>query len=740
MKIKNKFGVFIIIWIVVCLYDNTAAYDDKDTHRRITGKAVEYSTLNNYLIQNLGFKDGIESNIPSNTKNTIRFWLQEGSELEDSPMCRASNHFHNPLLPWNRSYMSDEPWWIATYCGITGYGTKYSGVTWGTGYLSPAPNGTKITISNQEWGWDSARTYYYQALTSSLSTERETYFAKTFQALGQVLHLIEDGAQPAHTRNDFRSHLNFIGFESINPFRWFGSRFENYVKNNSGLVASATPEGLPSFTRLTDFWDTDQYIGNNPSDSLSLGITEFSNANYFSDETIPNNDPTPLHIFSFPQVNNVNAQICEDYAPGSTDKRRYISRNDKGPCPPVTQARTADHFAAISLLAAEDMIRNENIGSIRLWLDDNVHNTYAKELLPRAVGYSAGLLNYFFRGTLEITAPDTYVYSIIDGSSNPQQFTKIKAKVMNTTPNEQIQAGVLQAVAKYKKRTDYQPDLSNDPPAETSREPEFSYSVSAQWTLSSTEISSINTSPVEFTFNFESSPIPAGITDLYLFVIFKGTLGNEADTAIAAGMKDIKEPTHHTFWNLTDRFSLGIYNDTTSTYIYHLYTSDQIKNTPELARLVDLNRNGIFNESGEPYIEPYYIDFKISYMSSLSQEPVGPLAEVQLSPGRYIRLIVLVDSKYNNYVRMAHSDFIDTTGSYYNTTFEGVINQEWENGTWQTPTPIITFRQIRAHFYTGVLRCEPITYDPVTRITYCPYPEEPAPADTTPYQATINFQ
>ena len=85
MKIKNRFGVFIIIWIVVCLYDNAAAYDDKDTHRRITGKAVEYSTLNNYLIQNLGFKDGIESNIPSNTKNTIRFWLQEGSNLKTPP-------------------------------------------------------------------------------------------------------------------------------------------------------------------------------------------------------------------------------------------------------------------------------------------------------------------------------------------------------------------------------------------------------------------------------------------------------------------------------------------------------------------------------------------------------------------------------------------------------------------------------------------------------------------------------
>src|SRR5262249_54036963 len=33
-------------------------------------------------------------------------------------------------------------------------------------------------------------------------------------------------------------------------------------------------------------------------------------------------------------------------------------------------------------------------------------------LIPRAVGYSAGLLNYFFRGTLEIAAPDRYAYLV----------------------------------------------------------------------------------------------------------------------------------------------------------------------------------------------------------------------------------------------------------------------------------------------------------------------------------------
>jgi len=70
--------------------------------------------------------------------------------------------------------------------------TKYPNVTWATGYLAPAPNGSKITISGQEMDWDNAREYYHLALTSQSSTDRETNFAMTFQSLGQVIHLIED--------------------------------------------------------------------------------------------------------------------------------------------------------------------------------------------------------------------------------------------------------------------------------------------------------------------------------------------------------------------------------------------------------------------------------------------------------------------------------------------------------------------------------------------------------------------
>jgi hypothetical protein len=82
-------------------------------------------------------------------------------------------------------------------------------------------------------------------------------------------------------------------------------------------------------------------------------------------------------------------------------------------------------------------------------LDLECYKEYAQNLIPRAVGYSAGLLNYFFRGTLDVSWPETGVYSIADGSqtsytangNHHQQFTKINAAIRNTTPNEAIGVG-----------------------------------------------------------------------------------------------------------------------------------------------------------------------------------------------------------------------------------------------------------------------------------------------------------
>lgn len=141
--------------------------------------------------------------------------------------------------------MSDEPQYISLWCDATGYATRYSNITWGTGYLSP--DGPIISRTNQQMGWDDAKNAYYIALTSIFSENHETYLAKTFQALGQVLHLLQDVSVPAHVRNDFRSHLEFLGITPqtlFKPSSWFGNLFEHYVINHPGFVSILYPFSL----------------------------------------------------------------------------------------------------------------------------------------------------------------------------------------------------------------------------------------------------------------------------------------------------------------------------------------------------------------------------------------------------------------------------------------------------------------------------------------------------------------
>jgi hypothetical protein len=58
----------------------------------------------------------------------------------------------------------------------------------------------------QDMGWDNARNYFYSALTEIDPLKRDDNYVKTFRSVGQVLHLLQDMAVPAHVRNDFQSH------------------------------------------------------------------------------------------------------------------------------------------------------------------------------------------------------------------------------------------------------------------------------------------------------------------------------------------------------------------------------------------------------------------------------------------------------------------------------------------------------------------------------------------------------
>jgi hypothetical protein len=796
----KKLVFFLLsIIIILLLWTSQGHPYAKKTHKaineNIADRTINGFSLNKYLISNLGFKAGAKEPLygysgiyKSNVNQRVIEWLGEGGVLEDEPeqiwrlvlnMARNNNHFHNPLKTWERAGLDDYivipsipplPPLILHYTG-------QSLLLWGQN-PNQDPGG--------KWAWQDARKNFYIALTgrdfdgnvkASTKKEREKYFADTFRAVGQQMHLVQDVTVASHARNDIHALFAYEGWtEALRTDTSGGgaAKFSQMLSNPVTFDHSILnlPSNALAPIPVAKIIDTDKYSGTNPdiTASRTIGIAEYTNANFLSEDTA-------FTRFSYPNWDSVQQTEYTIRDPRDSSKmvsRQYYKKVRHGELGPDKNGDgIPDGYRLATVGALKDYVLTYFPLSAKILraferpaLDANVYEDYASLLIPRAVGYSAGLLNYFFRGTIEISPPDEYVYSITDGSETPytdiyghfhQQFTIIKAKIRNTTPDEEMKAGTVHAVAKYKIRTKYEPDLSKDPPMPKTIEDDFSYSVSKTIAIDSLSSSE----PTEFTFDFKDDPIPAGITDLYLFVVFKGTLGNEKDIAIAVGMKDLTEPAHHVFWNFTDMFSL--YHKVTDQYGnikygYHLHTSEEIKRDDrydDLGSLVDFDGDRVFNEiknkPPEPYIDPYSVTFEIGYMSSSPPEdPVYKAARVvDLPAGKYIRLIILQDREQFNYLRMAYSDDIEQ-GAVDTADFEfqEVMNQEEPNGTFYY-TPVEKFRKgikdghdepIRHHFFTGILRCFPLAYDYYGN-PYCPYNEsESIDAVYDPYPADILFK
>ena len=192
-------------------------------------------------------------------------------------------------------------------------------------------------------------------------------------------------------------------------------------------------------------------------------------------------------------------------------------------------------------------------------------------LIPRAVGYSAGLINYFFRGKMEISLPDEGVYGIVDhniaegNTKDTGGFSKIKLKVKNVTlsgtaiePMEEGKAA-LWVVAKFHRNNCYQPNLSGEYGSpnmdwHTCRAPDEEIVVSNAAIVPT----GINSATQGVTFTF-LTPIPINATDLFLQVVYRGPLGQETDAVIVA-TKDISEPTYLYNYSRWDQFTYGSFH------------------------------------------------------------------------------------------------------------------------------------------------------------------------------------
>ena len=248
----------------------------------------------------------------------------------------------------------------------------------------------------QLWSWPSARVRYYQALTEADPVRREALWADLFRALGQVMHLVVDASVPEHTRNDMHP-LGAMKIENSYE-RWVGDQHRAGGGQEAAFVAKylALPIGFAEELLAHDgtvgLVDADRYDGSNPgvtvgSDSrtpVAVGLAEIANANFFSEDTLRGQYPSPTDAGLIPV--NLATPLGR--------VRRYFTRP-----------------AGLGLLPANPLKAECGSGMFSLpprsapypCVDGLVWNQVAMHMLPRAVGYARGVLDHFFRGSLAVT-------------------------------------------------------------------------------------------------------------------------------------------------------------------------------------------------------------------------------------------------------------------------------------------------------------------------------------------------
>jgi hypothetical protein len=476
-------------------------------------------------------------------------------------------------------------------------------------------------IDGQDFSFRDAREYLRSALSGATEQERTRALGRVFEALGHVIHHVQDMTQPQHVRNDDHCDetvpyfiFSLYSFYYASPSRcqavgtYDPSAYEDYVSH----IPSPPVTGYPipdyaTFDSPRKWWT-----------NSGKGSAEFASGNFVSKKTnfVLDTSNTPIVIRS---------DETHAFPRGSDARLTEVDINDPAFIRRVTEPLPmAGHISHVETPINDAYVPAFNApnpygSALSIWYDSVVlssgevqatpsnvftlngatHQAAANRLLPRAAAYSTGLINYFFRGRIEITLPSEGVYGVVDHGTTyatGQGFGKLKLKLLNASPDgvkpdgtrvpQTMQGGTLVAVAKYTLNSCYQPDLSGDygQRYDTGEIVEPVNCSFAQYLAGEELISQSSAhlaasldpvTPTEFTFDFSSQPIPVNARDLRVQVVYTGTLGAEAD-AIAFGGRDISEPTHLVIYNSSDYFAVD----------GKLYTPAQIRSDPALSQRV----------------------------------------------------------------------------------------------------------------------------------------------------------
>lgn len=338
---------------------------------------------------------------------------------------------------------------------------------------------------------------------TELREVRRTYWATAFRALGDVLHLVEDMAQPQHTRNDLHN-IDFGHGETVYEAyierraqggSWKclnGQPLKFSAANGNGLVYTGYP--IPRFDKYSAYFSTQQ----GGAALQGLGLADYSNRGFFTAGT--NIEDTSYALPSTDPGDYIRQSAdTMDLCLKKTVRLEYLLGTVKDALTKVDATDVALTSRGLWTIGA---------GFSRYALTRKNYDDMADLLTPRAVAYGAGLLDYFFRGRLRVNSVKASLGVLTVSVTNQSYYDRTKQQAGDTVGD-----GSFVLVARYR--------LNG----------EDGFSASAQRWFSGT-IAPGETR--EILVDVGDAFVPNGATDVSYQVVFYGHLGREAN-AIAVG-------------------------------------------------------------------------------------------------------------------------------------------------------------------------------------------------------------
>jgi hypothetical protein len=267
----------------------------------------------------------------------------------------------------------------------------------------------EIEVLEQENSLKDAYSYYKRSLTERRKINREENKYTFFKTLGMVVHLLHDMAQPEHVRND--QHFPYLEI--------FKSKYEQYLEDEINRLDLSQYNyariDYEWFWKARTLWEDDLFD--------KIGLSEFTNKNFVSNDTnfliTPSgefstrqySEPLPIEsnmtevmnfgikdqasdIFNDPSLHGevwfVSTEVQDEYLklinPGGSDN---ISINNRA---------SALNVFANDLLDIKKIMHCP----IAFSVNEATFESAVEYLLPRAISYGTGLIDYFFRGHIDV--------------------------------------------------------------------------------------------------------------------------------------------------------------------------------------------------------------------------------------------------------------------------------------------------------------------------------------------------